>query len=70
LPPSWLEDLDLDSLARPLARHPAFPGGASIHVVRILGTGTCRVRTRGAPAPEVVAGVLARLSAVASWACL
>jgi len=69
LPPSWLDDLDLDSLARPLARHPAFPGGAAIHLVQVPGPGVCRVRTRGGRAPAVVAGVLARLSGIQAWDC-
>lgn len=70
LPPSWLRDLDLESLARPLAHHPAFEGGASVHVVRILaGTegGDAQVRTFGTPAPEVVRAVLEQVSSVRLW---
>ena len=67
LPEGWLEALDLEALAAPLARHPAFPGGASVHVVGILGPGTFRVRTRGEAAAEVVAGVLGRISGVEAW---
>lgn len=67
LPGGWLEELDLASLARPLARHPAFPGGASVHVVQLPGGGTARVRTSGDPAPELVAEVLRRLSGLPDW---
>jgi hypothetical protein len=67
VPEGWLEHLDLDALARPLSRHPAFPGGASVHVVGILAPGLARVRSRGEDANVHVAGVLARISAVAEW---
>lgn len=67
LPPAWLESLDLDSLARPLARHPAFPGGASIHVVHLPGGNRFRVRTFGATALSFVAEVLTRTSHIQSW---
>ena len=68
LPEQWLEDLDLGALARPLAAHPDFPGGASVHVVGILGPGRAKVRTQGEGCEAVVAGVLARISAVEAWA--
>ncbi|BDU76589.1 diaminopimelate epimerase [Mesoterricola sediminis] len=67
LPDRWLEDLDLDALARPLAIHPAFPGGASVHVVQVLAPGRARVRSHGdAPGPAIGA-VLARLSGLPDW---
>lgn len=67
LPAGWLEALDLEALAAPLARHPDFPGGASVHVVGIAGRGLARVRTRGRAAPDLVAEVLARVTVVADW---
>jgi hypothetical protein len=67
LPAGWLADLDLESLARPLAVHPAFPGGAAIHVVRLTGQGRAQVRTLGGPAPEVVRAVLERLTGLGVW---
>ncbi len=68
LPPRWLEDLDLDALARPLARHPAWGAAvASVHVVRLAGAGAARVRTAGEAAPELVRAVLERLSEVRVW---
>jgi len=67
LPEGWLEELDLEALARPLARHPAFPGGASIHVARVLGPGQARVRTRGEAPGDLVAQVLERISSVRGW---
>jgi len=67
LPGSWLEDLDLEALAAPLARHPDFPGGASVHVVGILAPGRVRVRTRGGSPGVLVADVLERISAVRGW---
>ena len=67
LPSGWLEGLDLDSLARPLARHPDFPGGASVHVVHLPGGGSFRVRTVGAPAPDFVAEVLKQTSHLQVW---
>ncbi|GEM_PF-234319 len=67
LPEDWLAGLDLEMLARPLARHPAFPGGASIHVVAIPGPGRARVRTRGEADPDLVARVLQRLSGLEVW---
>lgn len=67
LPAGWLEALDLDSLARPLARHPAFPGGATVHVVHLPGVGSFRVRTRGMPAEGLVAEVLSRVSSIRIW---
>lgn len=67
LPESWLGRLDLDALARPLARHPAFPGGASVHVVSIPGPGRARIRTFGDPADRLVSGMLARISGLDGW---
>ncbi len=67
LPEGWLETLDLESLARPLARHPDFPGGASVHVVHLPGGQAYRLRTFGAPAPEVVAEVLKQTSHIQVW---
>ncbi|HLP31369.1 MAG TPA: hypothetical protein VK150_08410 [Geothrix sp.] len=67
LPEGWLDSLDLAALARPLARHPAFPGGASIHVVHLPGGESFRVRTFGTAAPELVAEVLKRTSHIQIW---
>jgi hypothetical protein len=70
LPSRWLEELDLDSLARPLAHHPAFPGGTSVHVVQLRGQGEgaeVHVRTRGEAAPDLVRAVLDQISAVRLW---
>jgi hypothetical protein len=67
LPDAWLASLDLESLARPLARHPDFPGGASIHVVHLPGGETFRVRTLGSAAPDLVAAVLQRTSHIQVW---
>jgi hypothetical protein len=67
LPEGWLEALDLEALARPLAAHPAFPGGAAIHVAAVEAPGRARARAWGRPEPELVGAVLARLSAVAAW---
>ena len=67
LPEGWLESLDLPSLARPLARHPDFPGGASIQVVHLTGGGTHKVRTFGTSAPDLVAEVLKRISDIQIW---
>jgi hypothetical protein len=69
LPEGWLEGLDLDSLARPLAGHPDFPGGVSVHVVHLAGAGRARVRTWGEPGPAVVRAVLERLTGIGSWDC-
>ena len=67
LPAGWLEALDLEALARPLARHPDCPGGASIHAVHLLAAGVFRMRTFGCPAPDLVAEVLKRTSHIQSW---
>ena len=67
LPESWLEQLDLESLARPLAIHPDLPGGAAVHVVRVAGPGQARVRSWGLPGPELVGAALARLTGEARW---
>lgn len=67
LPADWLDRLDLASLARPLAVHPAFPGGAAVHVVQLPGPGRARVRTLGEPGPAVVRAVLERLTGWGAW---
>jgi hypothetical protein len=67
LPQGWLELLELDALARPLARHPDFPGGASVHVVQLPGGENFHVRTYGAAASELVAAVLRQTSHVQVW---
>lgn len=67
LPPGWLEAIDLESLGPPLARHPAFPGGTSVHVVHLPGGPSCRVRSFGTGAPEVVEAVLRRISSIQNW---
>jgi hypothetical protein len=67
LPEGWLESLDLESLARPLARHPVFPGGASVHVVQLPGADAFRVRTHGFAAPGLVAEVLKGTSHIQVW---
>lgn len=67
LPADWLEALDLEALARPLARHPDFPGGTSVHVVHLPGGDTYQARTFGTPAPGLVAEVLARTSLIQIW---
>lgn len=67
LPDGWLEALDLASLARPLAHHPAFPGGASVHVVHLPGADRFKVRTQGVAVPGLVAEVLKRTSHIQTW---
>jgi hypothetical protein len=67
LPTGWFEALDLPSLARPLARHPDFPGGAAVHVVHLPGGDICRVRTFGVAAPDLVTEVLKRTSHIQIW---
>lgn len=67
MPDRWLDTLDLESLARPLAHHPTFEGVASVHVVHLGPGGEARVRTYGEPAPDVVRAVLERLSDVRVW---
>lgn len=69
LPERWLLDLDLESLARPLGRHPAFPGGAAVHVLQVPATGLAWVRSRGGDsgAAAVAAAALARLTGTAPW---
>ena len=67
LPPGWLEALDLEALARPLVRHPDFPGGASVHVVQLPGNEAFRVRSFGRPAPALVVAVLKRTSHIQIW---
>jgi len=67
LPQDWLEALDLEALARPLACHPDFPGGASVHVVRVPTRGRMELRTFGEAAPEAVCAVLERLTGITGW---
>ena len=67
LPVDWLEALDLEALAAPLARHPALGGAASVHVVRLEGPGRAVVRTLGEPAGDLVMAVLVQLSGLAEW---
>lgn len=67
LPPDWLETLDLEALARPLACHPDFPGGASVQVVRVPTRGRMELRTFGEAAPEAVCAVLERLTGITGW---
>jgi hypothetical protein len=67
LPSGWFEALDLDALARPLASHPDFPDGASVHLVHLPGGERFQVRTYGSEAPELVAEVLKRTSHIQIW---
>ncbi len=67
LPARWLETLDLESLARPLAHHPVFEGGASIHLIHLPARGEAQVRCYGDPAPDIIRAVLTRLSDVQVW---
>ncbi|MDR3683339.1 MAG: hypothetical protein P4L11_06390 [Geothrix sp.] len=67
LPEGWFQALDLEALARPLARHPDFPGGAAVHVVHLPGGDAFRVRTFGTAAPDLVAEVLKRTSHIQIW---
>ena len=67
LPEDWLDSLDLEALARPLTRHPDFPGGASVHVVQVQGPDRFRVRSSGQPEPGLVVSVLQQTSSVQSW---
>ena len=67
LPAGWLAALDLEALGRPLARHPEFPGGASVHVVHLPGGDTFQARTFGSAAHDLVIDVLKRTSHIQSW---
>lgn len=67
LPDHWLENLDLESLARPLAHHPALGDGASVHVVHLKPKAEVQVRSYGDAAPEIIRAVLERLSDVQVW---
>lgn len=67
MPLHWLESLDLESLARPLAHHPAFGDGAAVHVVHLKPNAEVQVRSYGPAAPSVVRAVLDRLSDVRVW---
>jgi len=67
LPNQWLESLDLESLARPLAHHPALGDGASVHVVQLKPKAEVHIRSYGDAAPDVIRAVLERLSDVQVW---
>jgi hypothetical protein len=67
LPERWLENLDLESLSRPLGSHPDFPGGASVHVVHLAGPGRARVGSGGEGGDAVVREVLERLTGLGGW---
>lgn len=73
LPNRWLGTLDFESLARPLAHHPAWGGAvASIHAASVApkaeGEGVdVWVRTYGASAPDVIRAVLDRVGGVKLW---
>lgn len=71
LPNRWLVTLDLESLARPLACHPAWGGGlASVHVVSMKPGSEAPdvwVRTLGTSAPDLVRAVLERVSSERVW---
>jgi hypothetical protein len=67
LPGGWLGALDLEDLARPLACHPDFPGGAAVHVVHLPGPGRAQVRSVGPPGPGMVRAVLERLTGWPTW---
>ena len=70
LPPRWLEELDLESLARPLAHHPSFAGCAAVHVVRLVAgpmAPEVQVRTFGAGCPDLIRAVLEQVSSVRVW---
>jgi hypothetical protein len=67
MPRGWLDDLDLEALARPLTLHPDFPGGVSVHVVHLPGGAFCRIRTFGTPALDLVAEVLKHTSHIQVW---
>ncbi len=71
LPNRWIVTLDFESLARPLAHHPAWGGAvASVHVVSVkpgASGAQVLVRSHGGEAPEVVRAVLERVSDVRLW---
>lgn len=67
LPDRWLESLDLAALARPLARHPDFPSGTTVHVVQLIAPGHLQVRDHGHAAPDAVIFVVQRLTGIADW---
>jgi len=67
LPVGWLRYLDLEALARPLRRHPAFPGGVAVQVLRVA---CAREAWRRGPEPAPAAfldEVLARLTGLRGW---
>lgn len=67
LPEDWLERLDLPALARPLAIHPDFPGGTSVHVVRLAAPGLLQVRSLGRDGAAAVRYVVQQLTGKADW---
>lgn len=71
LPNRWLVTLDLESLARPLAHHPAWGGAvASVHVVSLVGGAEgvqVLARTQGLEAPELVRLVLDKVGGERVW---
>ena len=67
MPVGWLEALDLNALAGPLARHPDLGGAAAVHVVHLERAGIARVRSLDEPGGEVVRAVLGRLSGIVEW---
>jgi hypothetical protein len=71
LPNRWLVTLDLESLARPLAHHPAWAGAvAAVHVVSVRpaeGNPEVWIRSYGDEAPEVVRAVLDKVSGQKVW---
>lgn len=67
LPEDWLQSLDFDSLVRPLRRHPDFPGGAAVHVLRVTAPGEARIRSSGGFPRPFLEAVLARLTGLEEW---
>jgi hypothetical protein len=67
LPGDWLASLDLEALARPLAIHPDFPGGAGVHVLRLPAPGRAEWRGMALAPREVLEEVLRCLTGVRGW---
>jgi hypothetical protein len=71
LPNRWIVTLDFESLARPLAHHPAWGGAvASVHAVSVKPQSEgaeVLVRSYGPEAPDVVRAVLDEVSSVRLW---
>lgn len=71
LPNRWWVTLDMESLARPLAHHPAWAGEvASIHVVAVKPAGPdpeVWTRTYGQEDPDVVRAVLDQVAGLKLW---